>query len=121
MKKSILIFFIIGSLSSFAQNPVIQYSHTSRQAGSSDAVIVKDVPLAHTSQIFSLDKRGEIIFKDNLNKQINQIFVNLSKVLKIAESDIGQIVKLKILISLPRSKQRSAGDSTKENCQPSVM
>lgn len=98
MKKSILIFLIIGSLSSFAQDPFIQYSQTSRQAGSSDAVIVKDVPLAHTSQIFSFDKRGEIIFKDNLNKQINQIFINLSKALKIAESDIAQIVKLNIYL-----------------------
>jgi len=98
MKKSILIFFIIGSLSSFAQNPVIQYSQTSRQTGSSDAVIVKDVPLAHTSQIFSTDKRGQIIFKDNLKKQINQIFSNLSEALKIADSDIGQIVKLNIYL-----------------------
>lgn len=98
MKISILILFTILSLNSFAQNAVIQYSKTSRQLGSSDAVIVKDVPLAHTSQILSLDPTGKFIFKDDLQKQISQIFDNLSKALKIADSGIGKIVKLNIYL-----------------------
>lgn len=98
MKRSILIFLIIGSLSAFAQNPEIQYSQTSRQNGSSDAVIVKNVPLAHTAQIVSIDKRGKFIFKGDLQKQIGQIFSNISKTLKIADSGLGQIVKLNIYL-----------------------
>ena len=81
MKRSILIFFIFVNLTSRAQSPDIQYAQTSRLKGSSDAVIVKNVPLVHTSQIFSLDKRGKFVFKDELQKQIGQIFGNLSKAL----------------------------------------
>ena len=98
MKRSILIFFIFGSLTSRAQSPDIQYAQTSRLKGSSDAVIVKNVPLVHTSQIFSLDKRGKFVFKDELQKQIGQIFGNLSKALKIADSSIDQVVKLNIYL-----------------------
>ena len=98
MKRSILIFFIFGSLTSRAQSPDIQYAQTSRLKGSSDAVIVKNVPLVHTSQIFSLDKRGKFVFKDELQKQIGQIFGNLSKALKIADTGIDQVVKLNIYL-----------------------
>ena len=98
MKRSILIFFIFGSLSSWGQSPDIQYAQTSRQKSSSDAVIVKNVPLAHTSQIFSLNKRGKLVFKGELQKQIGQIFGNLSKALNIADSGLEQIVKLNIYL-----------------------
>ena len=98
MKRSILIFFIFVNLTSRAQSPDIQYAQTSRLKGSSDAVIVKNVPLVHTSQIFSLDKRGKFVFKDELQKQIGQIFCNLSKALKIADSGIDQVVKLNIYL-----------------------
>jgi enamine deaminase RidA (YjgF/YER057c/UK114 family) len=98
MKRSILIFFIFSCLSSWAQDPDIRYSQTSRQIGSSDAVIVKNLPLAHTSQIFSLDKGGAFIFRGDFQKQIGQIFDNLSKVLKVADSGLGQIVKLNIYL-----------------------
>jgi len=98
MKKSILIFIIFGSLVSRAQSIDIQYAKTSRQKGSSDAVIVKNVPLAHTSQIFSLDKRGKFVFKGKLQKQLEQIFGNLSKALDIADSGLEQIVKLNIYL-----------------------
>ena len=98
MKTSLIIFFIFGSLASWGQSPDIQYAQTSRQKGSSDAVIVKNVPLAHTSQIFSLDKRGKFVFKDELQKQIGQIFGNLSKALNIADSGLEQVVKLNIYL-----------------------
>ena len=98
MKRSILIFFIFVNLTSRAQSPDIQYAQTSRLKGSSDAVIVKNVPLVHTSQIFSLDKRGKFVFKDELQKQIGQIFGNLSKALKIADTGIDQVVKLNIYL-----------------------
>ena len=98
MKRSILIFFIFGGLSAWAQGSAIQYSQTSRQAGSSDAVIVKNVPLAHTSQIFSSNKRGEFVFNGDLQKQIGQIFKNLSEALNIADSGLEQIVKLNIYL-----------------------
>jgi len=98
MKRYILIFFIIGSINSFAQGPVIQYSRSSRQPGSSDAVIVKDVPLAHTAQIISLDPSGKFIFKDDVQKQTVQIFENISKALKTAKSSIEKIVKLNIYL-----------------------
>jgi len=98
MKRYIIILFVIGSLNSFAQKSAILYSQSSRQLGSSDAVIVKDVPLAHTAQIISLDQSGKFIFKDDVQKQTSQIFENISKVLKIADSSIGQIVKLNIYL-----------------------
>jgi len=98
MKRSILIFFIFGGLSVWAQGPVIQYSQTSRQPGSSDAVIVKNVALAHTSQFFSSNKRSDFVFKGDLEKQIGQIFENLSEALNIADSGLEQIVKLNIYL-----------------------
>jgi enamine deaminase RidA (YjgF/YER057c/UK114 family) len=98
MKRSILLFFIFGSLASWGQSPDIQYAQTSRLKGSSDAVIVKNVPLAHTSQIFSLDKRGKFVFKGELQKQLGQIFGNLSKALNVADSGLEQVVKLNIYL-----------------------
>lgn len=123
MKRSILIFFILGNLTSWGQRLDIQYSQTSRQMGSSDAVIVKDVPLAHTSQIFSLDKRGEFVFKGELQKQIEQIFSNLSKALNTADSGLGQIVKLNIYLkntTLISEVQTEISSRFKPNKLPAV-
>ena len=123
MKRSILIFFIFGSLISWGQNPDIQYAQTSRQKGSSDAVIVKNVPLAHTSQIFSLNKRGKFVFKGELQKQIGQIFSNLSKALNTADSDLEQIVKLNIYLkntALISEVQTEISSRFKPNKLPAV-
>uniref|UniRef100_UPI00404B09C4 RidA family protein n=1 Tax=Daejeonella sp. TaxID=2805397 RepID=UPI00404B09C4 len=127
MKISFIIIFIFISLCSFAQKntnkSVIQYSQTSRQYGSSDAVIVKNVPLAHTSQIFSLDKRGKFVFKGELQKQIGQIFSNLPKALNTADSGLGQIVKLNIYLkntALISEVQTEISSRFKPNKLPAV-
>ncbi|OZA59243.1 MAG: hypothetical protein B7X75_04240, partial [Sphingobacteriales bacterium 39-40-5] len=62
MKALICIFFLSLGYSGFAQKRQhIQYSGSSNFPGASDAVLVDDVPLVHTTQFLPLDKSGSIV------------------------------------------------------------
>ncbi len=99
MRILIFIFLLFLGISVSAQKGQhIQYSGSSNLLGASDAVIVDDVPLIHTTQFLPLDKSGNIVIPGDLNAQINQVFLNISSVLKKAGSNLDQIVKLNIYI-----------------------
>lgn len=99
MKALICIFFLSLGYSAFAQKGQhIQYSGSSNLPGASDAVIVDDVPLVHTTQFLPLDKSGTIVGRGNINAQVNQVFFNISSALKKADSNLYQTVKLNIYI-----------------------
>lgn len=96
------------SLNGFAQSKTgsstkieetaIVYIGSSETSGSSDAVIVGEVALAHTRQFLPLDDNGNISQKDNLSKQVDQLFRNISRALKPAGADINKIVKLNVFL-----------------------
>jgi len=67
--------------------------------GSSGAVIVNDVPLAHTTQVLPLDKSGRIAGREDITKQTSQVLANLSLILKAAGSDLSQVVKLNVYLA----------------------
>ena len=99
MKALIVIVFLSLGFSSFAQKVQhIKYSASANFPGASDAVIVDDIPLVHTTQFLPLDKSGTIVGTGDINSQINQIFLNISSALKQAGSKPDQIVKLNIYV-----------------------
>ena len=99
MKALICIFFLSLGFSCFAQKgQQIQYLGSANFPGATDAVIVDDIPLVHTTQFLPFDKSGNIVGTDDINTQINQVFFNISSSLKQAGSKIDQIVKLNIYI-----------------------
>lgn len=99
MKALICIIFLsIGSTVFAQKGQKIQYSASSNFLGASDAVIVDDVPLVHTTQFLPLDKSGNIVGSGDINAQFNQVFLNISSALKKAGSKSDQIVKLNIYI-----------------------
>jgi len=103
MKKSILLLLLGASLSTFAQsenhNPTVKEIRPSATTGSSQAVLVDNVSLAHTAQLLPLNKKGALIGKNILAKQIDQVFKNISQALKEANSNLDQVVKLNVYLS----------------------
>ena len=95
------IFFLFLSFPVSAQKKSqnIHYSGSSNLRGASDAVIVDDLPLVHTTQFLPLDKSGNLVFRGDLNAQISQIFSNISSALKKADSNLEQVVKLNVYLS----------------------
>lgn len=130
MKTFVVICVLAASLNTFAQNKVkfkdkhthnaIKYLTSSDELGSSDAVTVDEVPLAHTAQFLPLDNRGNVVAKDDLRKQVDQVFRHISAALKPAGTEVHNIIKLNIflkstdLISHARSLIAAKFDSGKK-------
>ncbi|MDB6125679.1 MAG: Endoribonuclease [Pedosphaera sp.] len=75
----------------------IQCLESDKTTGSSKAVIVDDVPLAHTAQILPVNKKGEI--SGNAEAQIKQVMANVGEALKVADSTWEQVVKINVYVS----------------------
>lgn len=99
MKALIFLFFLsLGFSASAQKSQHIQYAASSDLPGASDAVIVDEVPLVHTTQFLPLDNSGKIVGSGDINAQINQVFINIFSSLKQAGSSPDQIVKLNIYV-----------------------
>lgn len=92
----IFIFFLIVSSKLNAQT--VRYLGSSKLRASSDAVLVKDVPLVHTNQFLPLNERGVLVSPSNVNAQVDQVFKNISSALKLANSSLNQLVKLNVYL-----------------------
>ncbi|WP_316812719.1 RidA family protein [Pedobacter heparinus] len=113
MKKVLLMLFLSsGYFPGFAQNNrsssvnpnkplAIKYIGAAKATGGSLAVVVNELPLAHTSQFLPLNKNGVLVGKNDLDKQMNQVFENVSLALKAAGSNSEQLVKINICIAQP--------------------
>lgn len=88
----------------------VKYIGTNKSTGGSSAVVVNELPLVHTSQFLPLNKSGLLIGKGDLDKQLNQVFENISIALKAAGSNNSQLVKINICIAQPELM-----DKVKEN------
>lgn len=104
MKVFIYIGILLASFSAAAQpnaGPVskVQYIGASITKGHPAAVIVDNVPLVHTKQFLPVDKNGSIVGKNNPVVQIDQIFRNISNILKESGSKPDDIIKLNIYVT----------------------
>ncbi len=104
MKALIVLWVFLASVNAAAQiktfkEDLLQYIGSSDVKGSSDAVIVDNVPLVHTKQFLPLDKSGVIIGNANLAAQLDQVFENISHSLKRSGSDIDQIIRLNVFLT----------------------
>lgn len=126
MKRLLLTVLITGSASVFAQkkeSPMIKQIQPSVTTGSSKAVVIDNAPLAHTAQFLPLNKNGKVIGKENISKQVNQVFKNIASALKQANSDIDKIVKLNIYISRNELKpeiEKQLSSKFKKGIKPAV-
>lgn len=109
MKASGLAFLLTGSAPVYAQLNFIQPSNSS---GSSMAVVVDNVALTHTAQIFPLDKRGALVGKNDMAAQITQVVKNAKLLLKATHSGLDKVVKMNIYTSnenfIPEIKKQFA-------------
>lgn len=74
----------------------IRYYSLNSQAGLSQAVVVKGLPLVHTRQLLPLDAQGELVGGDSAEQQIEQVLDNLQAVLETAGSGLEYIVRLNV-------------------------
>ena len=102
MRVFILLWAILASANAAAQTRLpesqVQYIRSSIN-GSSDAVVVDNIPLVHTKQFLPTNKRGVIVSENELPRQINKIFAKLSRTLKESGSETDQIIKLNVFIT----------------------
>src|SRR5262245_7220685 len=64
--------------------------------GTSLAVVVDDVPLAHTGQVLPLDAQGNLVGKDRPAEQVAQVLDNLAAALAGAGADFTSLVKVSV-------------------------
>lgn len=87
----------------------IKYIGNAESTAGSSAVVVNEVPLAHTSQFLPLNKNGDLVGRDDLEKQLEQVFQNISIALKAGGSDPDHLVKINSCIArtdlMPKVKQ----------------
>jgi enamine deaminase RidA (YjgF/YER057c/UK114 family) len=70
----------------------------SKETGTSQAIVVDPVALAHTSQLLPLDASGRIVGKDNPAAQIEQVLEHLSTALKETRSSFDHAVKINVYV-----------------------
>lgn len=127
MKKPFLILLMCGGIAAVAQtknqHPMIKEIHASDITGSSRAIIVDNVPLAHTSQLLPLNRKGEIVGDEDITKQTGQVFKNLNLALKEAGTNLDNAVKINVYISannlLPQVQKQFSRQFRKKN-KPAV-
>ena len=109
MKIFAFALLFIALMPAYAQLKSIE---PSAQTGTSAAVVVDNVPLTHTSQVFPFNKAGDIIGKNDIPAQIRQVFKNAEVILEDSNSDFDHIVKLNIHVSsekyIPQIKRQLA-------------
>lgn len=103
MKRLIFVSLLFCGVTGMAQekslNQQVKVQYISSPSGNySDAVVVADLPLAHTVQFLPLDRNGKITGA-GLKEQTRQVFQNISKALKQSGSGIDDIIKLNVYIS----------------------
>src|SRR6478672_8862999 len=87
-----LIFSISCCSLSLAQG--IHHVESNAHTGSSAAVLVDDVPLLHTTQLFAAaDERK------NLNQQVESLFARLETELKYRSAGFAEVVKLNFYVA----------------------
>lgn len=77
----------------------LRHVDPSRTIGTSKAVVVGGLPLAHTALILPVDSEGRVVGRGSAPLQVNQVLVNLSKVLEAAGTDFENLVRLHAFVA----------------------
>lgn len=104
MKKWLLILALTGCWPVAAQtrqDPVIRQVEPAMATGSSLAVVVGEVALAHTAQLLPLDKKGRLVGAGDVARQVNQVLDNIAAALKPAGTGLDKVVKLHVYVAQP--------------------
>ena len=87
--------------------PAMEFIEPNKTTGSSAAVIVDErVPLAHTAQLFPINRRGRLVAATNVVRQATAVLENLDTVLKSAGSSLDQTVKLYVYLAPGQAMSR---------------
>ncbi len=78
-----------------AEAPV-RYLPLDAPAGTSQAVVVRGLPLLYTRQLQPLDDQGKLVGEDSADRQIKQVLDNLQAVLKGAGSGFDKLVRVNV-------------------------
>ncbi len=84
-----------------------RYLEPSNETGTSRAVIVENVPLAHTAQLLPIDAEGRLVGKDQPTAQIEKVLDNLAVALGEAHSGLDRLVKLNVYVARPEVIQEA--------------
>ncbi|MHB8897885.1 MAG: RidA family protein [Thermoguttaceae bacterium] len=74
----------------------IQYVSTDDSGGTPQAVVVPRMPLAHTRQLFPLDREGKLVGDGSADRQVQQVLDNLEAVLKDCGSGMDKLVRVNV-------------------------
>src|SRR5580765_5387291 len=98
MKLNLLQSFVLtaGIAVSARAQLAIQCIEPNAETGTSAAVSVGNLPLAHTAQMLPLDKSGALVGKGDVSIQSQQVLSNLAAVLTAANSDLAVTIKLNV-------------------------
>ena len=100
MNQFRLFVFLTGwLLVSAARAEDLQFIGPHPERGFSDAVIVGDVTLVHTTQLLAWNDQGTILDSANVAAEIKQVLANLELALRAAQSGPQQIVKLNVYVT----------------------
>jgi enamine deaminase RidA (YjgF/YER057c/UK114 family) len=87
------------ALAASASSSGMSFIESDAVTGSSLAVVVDDVPLAHTMQVLPFDAGGRLVGGDDAAKQTEQVLANLDQVLRRAKSNLENVAKLNIYLA----------------------
>ena len=78
--------------------PEVQYIEPSTETATSRAVMVKDVPLAFTNQLFPYDENGKLTGISNLGGQVDQVLKNADAALQAAGTNLSALVRIHVYL-----------------------
>lgn len=81
----------------------IQYLGENPQAGLAAAVVVEGYALAHTAQLFPLDKNGRVIGEGSVEAQLAQTLFNLETALAAVGTSTEHLVKINFYVDGPKT------------------
>ena len=80
----------------------LQFVSPDARTGESQAVVVDDLPLVHTAQVFAVDSSGGVSDQGDVQKQTLTALANLTSLLLRVDSEPALIVKLNVYLAHER-------------------
>lgn len=92
----------IAVLAREGTHPASKFIDSDPASGSSLAVVVdENAALAHTAQVFPINRRGRLVRTANVARQATAVLDNLDAVLRSSRSSLAQAVKLNVYLVQP--------------------
>jgi enamine deaminase RidA (YjgF/YER057c/UK114 family) len=97
MRTGLLVpFLAIGIGVSVAAGQEITSLRPDPRTGSARAVVVKDVPLVHTTQVLPLDADGRVASPNDVAGQAERVIALFKRVLESSGSDLDRLVRINV-------------------------